>query len=140
MSMFPPKLPFGLINVGLTSPISLVKKIQKGSHVGYGRQYTAKENEMMLIIQAGYADGIPIAFSNKGKIEINNILYSIMGKVSMDLIAVHDHLGEVQEGQDAIFWGSKSLRLEVLSKKYDKIPYEFLTGVSKRVERIYIDE
>ena len=131
----------GLIPVmQMKAPVSLIKKIKKGSFIGYGRQYAAKKNEKMFIIQAGYADGIPTEFSNKGKIEINNILYSIIGKVSMDLIAVHDHVGEVQMDQEVIFWGSNSLRLELLSKEYDKIPYEFLTGVSKRVERIYIDE
>ena len=124
----------------MKAPVSLVKKIKKGSFVGYGRQYIARANEKMFIIQAGYADGIPMEFSNTGKIEINNILYSLIGKVSMDLIAVRDHIGGVQINQDAIFWGSKSLRLELLSKEYNIIPYEFLTGVSKRVKRIYIDE
>ena len=137
--------PLGVPHEGLLpvmkmkAPISLLKNIKKDFPVGYGRRYVAKKDEKIFIVQAGYADGIPTEFSNKGKIEINNMLYSIIGKVSMDLIAVLDHVGKVNIEQDVVFWGSDSLRLEVLSKQYNKIPYEFLTGVSKRVKREYVD-
>ena len=137
--------PLGVPHKGLLpvmkmkAPISLLKNIKKDFPVGYGRQYVATKDEKIFIVQAGYADGIPTVFSNKGKIEINNMLYSIIGKVSMDLISVYDHIGEVKIEQDVVFWGSDLLRLEVLSKKYNKIPYEFLTGVSKRVKREYVD-
>ena len=120
------------------APIVLIKNMEKDSFIGYGRQYKTKTNEKLLIIQAGYADGIPMEFSNNGKVEINNILYDIKGKVSMDLIAVHDHIGNIKMGDEAIFWGSELLRLEKISKEFCKIPYQLLTSVSKRFKREYI--
>ena len=46
----------------------------------------------------------------------------------------------ITQGNEAILWGSDDLCLEFLSKKYGKIPYEFLTGISKRVKRNYVNE
>ena len=60
----------------------------------------------------------------------------------MDLVAVRCTGGNISEGDEAIFWGSDhgNTRLEYLAKKYNKIPYEFLTGVSNRVKRNLINE
>ena len=48
----------------------------------------------------------------------------------------------INKGDEAIFWGGKheSTQLEYLANKYNKIPYEFLTGVSYRVKRNLINE
>ena len=46
------------------------------------------------------------------------------------------------EGDDAKFWGgeNETIRVETLAKQYNIIPYEFLTGVSSRVNRKLINE
>ena len=77
-----------------------------------------------------------------GEVEIEGNIYPIVGKVSMDLVAILCRDLEIKIGQDAIFWGSDNmnLRLETLVGKYDKMPYEFLTCVTKRVKRNYIYE
>ncbi len=122
--------------------VVLIKKINKNEYIGYNRTYKAKTNEHIAIIQAGYADGIPIVFSNNGNVEIKGKLYPIIGKVSMDLIAVKSIDNKISVGDEVIFWGSnkESNSLEYISKKYNKIPYEFLTGVSNRVKRNFINE
>ena len=60
----------------------------------------------------------------------------------MDLVAICCRDRDIKPGQEAIFWGSDdlNLRVETLAEKYEKIPYEFLTGVTKRVKRNYIHE
>ena len=124
----------------MKAPVALVKQFSKGSSVGYNRQYVTDNNERILMIQAGYADGVPREFSSDGKVEIDGGLYPIIGKVSMDLIAVRCEEKTIKHGHEAVLWGSDDLRLEFLSKKYEKIPYEFLTGISKRVKRNYVNE
>ena len=81
-------------------------------------------------------------FSNRGEVEIEGNLYPIVGRVSMDLVAIRCGSMEIKTGQEAIFWGSENLnlRLETLAAKYEKVPYEFLTGLTKRVKRNYINE
>ncbi len=126
----------------MKAPVVLVKKMNAGDSVGYSRLYTAEKDEKIALLQAGYADGIPTVFSNSGSVEIKGSQYPIIGKVSMDLIAINCGEDTIKEGDEAVFWGGEheNTRLEYLAIKYKKIPYEFLTGVSTRVARNLINE
>ena len=126
----------------LKAPIIFLKEFNKGKSVGYNRKYITEQNEKIAIVQAGYADGIPTELSKRGEVEIEGTIYPIAGKISMDLLAICYKNMEIKIGQKAIFWGSENLnlRLETLAAKYEKVPYEFLTGVTKRVKRNYIHE
>ena len=121
----------------MKAPVVMVKKIKSGESVGYNRLYTAEKDENIALLQAGYADGIPIEFSNSGSVEINGSYLPITGKVSMDLVAVRCMDANISEGDDAIFWGgeNENNRVENLAKQYKIIPYKFLTSVSSRVNR-----
>ena len=126
----------------MKAPVTIIKDFNTGESVGYNRQYMTKQNEKIAMLQAGYADGIPVEFSNRGEVEIEGNIYPIVGKVSMDLVAIRCRNLEITAGQEAIFWGSDdiNLRLETLAGKFEKNLYEFLTGVTKRVKRHYIHE
>jgi len=126
----------------MKAPVILLKKMKAGDSVGYNRLYIAEKNETIAILQAGYADGIPTDFSNSGGVELNGCIYPIIGKVSMDLIAINCGEDTINEGDEAVIWGGdhENNQLEYISKKYSKIPYEFLTGVSARVKRNLINE
>jgi len=126
----------------MKAPVILVKKIKAGDSVGYNGIYIAEKNETIAILQAGYADGLPTYFSNSGGVELNGCIYSIIGKVSMDLIAINCGENIINEGDEAVIWGGNHEynQLECISNKYSQIPYELLTGVSSRVKRNYISE
>ena len=79
------------INIDLKTAFSLysevmqVKKIKKGSFVGYGRGYEAEEDMFVAIIPIGYADGFNRR--NKGRqIVINGKRYSLVGEVNMGML------------------------------------------------------
>jgi len=126
----------------MKAPVTIIKDFSSGESVGYNRQYMTDQNEKIAILQVGYADGIPVEFSNRGEVEIEGKIYPIVGKVSMDLVAILCRDLKITAGQEAIFWGSDdiNLRLETLAGKFEKTIYEFLTGVTKRVKRHYIHE
>ena len=44
--------------------------------------------------------------------------------------------------KEVIIWGGEEYdsRLEIIANKYNTIPYVYLTGLSNRVEKIYIEE
>lgn len=70
---------------GLYSEVMQVKKIKKGSFVGYGRIYEAPEDMYVAIIPIGYADGF--SRKNKGRqIVINGKRYSLVGDINMGMI------------------------------------------------------
>ena len=87
------------------------------------KQYKTEQNETIAIVQAGYADGIPTELSNKGEVEIGGTVYPIVGKISMDLVAISCRNMKLNIDQEAIFWGSDNMnfRLENLAGKYKKI-------------------
>ena len=69
----------------LYSEVMQVKKIKKGSFVGYGRVYEAQEDMYVAIIPIGYADGF--SRKNRGRpILINGKRYSLIGEVNMGMI------------------------------------------------------
>lgn len=69
----------------LYSEVMQVKKITKGSFVGYGRIYEAPEDMYVAIIPIGYADGF--SRRNKGRqIVINGKRYSLIGDVNMGML------------------------------------------------------
>ena len=126
----------------MKAPVVMVKNVKSGESVGYNRLFTAKKDENIALLQAGYADGIPVEFSNSGSVEINGSTLPIVGKVSMDLVAINCQDANISQGDEAIFWGgeNENIRVENLAKQYNMNPYTFLSGVSTRVNRKLINE
>jgi len=125
----------------LTSPIVLNKNISKGTKIGYGCNYEAKNDMKISIVQCGYADGLPYYFSNKALFDLNNKLVPILGTVSMDLVCIDTTDINCSINDRVIIWGgeSKKNRIENIAEKFKVIPYTLITGLSNRIKREYID-
>jgi alanine racemase len=137
--------PFGRTNkklqpvMHLKAPVVLKKKILKGEPVGYNQTFVAVKNIEIAVIQAGYGDGIPLELSDKGAVVWNGNKLSIVGRVSMDLITIDCTNININVGDDVTIWGGENHPIELLSEEVNKNPYTFLTGVSQRVKREYIN-
>lgn len=137
--------PFGTPNKKLKpvmhfkAPVVLKKKIFKGETVGYNQSFFAEKDFEMAVIQAGYGDGVPTQLSNSGAVIWREKSLPIIGKVSMDLITVDCTNINLSIGDDVTIWGSDNSRIELLSKEVSKNPYTFLTGLTQRVNREYIN-
>ena len=122
------------------SVVSQVKEIFPGDSVGYGRSFIAEVNLKIAVIPVGYADGIPRNLSNgKGAVFIHQQRCAIVGMVCMDMIMVNVTHLRVEEGDRVEIIGSHQT-LEQLAHDMGTIPYEVLTGLSKRVYRTYFEE
>ena len=138
--------PLGKINknlkpvMKLVAPVVLVKTISVGDKIGYGCTYVVNKKMKIGIVQCGYADAIPISFSNRGAVYFEEKSYPILGKVSMDLICVDFSSSKIKTMDEVVIWGGEDIesRLEIISDKFKTTPYVFLTSVSERVERIYV--
>ena len=126
----------------LEAPIVLNKKITKGTMIGYGCNYQAERDMRISIVQCGYGDGIPFEFSNKGIVFLKNKPVNIVGRVSMDLICIDSSDIDCDIGDNVILWGGilKESKLEYIAKRFNNIPYTFITGLTNRIERKYINE
>ena len=87
----------------------------------------------------GYADGYSRAFSRGvGEVLVGGKKVSVIGNVCMDMTMVDLTNTEAREGDEAIIFGP-GLSVEEVAAKIDTIPYEILTGISKRVPKIYLE-
>lgn len=113
-----------------------INTVKKGDFIGYSRGYRAKKDMRVAIISTGYADGLPRALSNKGMIFCNGQFLKIVGKVSMDSVAVDAGDLDVKIMDEVVVFGDEITVTDVANRA-DTLPYEILTGVSERVKRVY---
>ncbi len=120
--------------------ISQVKSIKKGETVGYGLAFTAAKDMQVATLAVGYADGYRRSLSNgKGKVNINGKLVPTVGNICMDMSMVDVTGLSVNQGDEVILFG-KSPSIENLAEWMGTIPYEILTNVGDRINRIFISE
>jgi alanine racemase len=122
------------------SAVSQIKSIQKGESVGYNRTYIATEPVKIAVIPVGYADGFRRSLGNgKGGVYIKNDFCPTLGRVCMDMIMVDITGVSVQEGDRVEIIGINQ-PIEKFAQLMETIPYEVMTGISKRVHRVYLED
>ncbi len=122
------------------SVVSMVKTINAGDTVSYGRTFTADRKIKVATVTAGYADGYPRALSNKGYVLIRGKKAKILGRVCMDQITVDvTDIEGVALGDEVILFG-KELPVEALAEICGTINYEIVCGISPRVPRITVEK
>jgi alanine racemase len=117
----------------LETTVLTVRNVRRGETVGYAGTWKAERDSTIAILAAGYGDGLPRHLANGTPVLIADSRYDLVGRVSMDMIAV-DVTGEptVVTGTRAVVWG-EGLPVEEIATHAGTIPYELLCGVSQRV-------
>lgn len=124
----------------LRTTISQLKLIRAGESVGYNRRFVASHDMQLAVIPIGYADGLSRVLGNgRGHVMIRGKLCPILGDVCMDMCMVDVSGMEVQEEDDVIIFGPER-PITQLAEEMGTIPYEVLTGISRRVKRVYYQE
>lgn len=124
----------------LKSSISQIKTINQGESVGYNRNYVAERKMKIATIPLGYADGLSRLLSNgNGHLILHGKKLPIVGNICMDMCMVDVTDVEVNEGDRIEVFGEQQ-RVETLAQKIGTIPYEILSGISRRVKRVYFHE
>ena len=124
----------------LKTTILSIKTVPAGSTIGYGRHTTLTEPRQIAVIPIGYADGFDRRFSNYGgEVLVRGKRCPVVGNVCMDQAMVDVTDTDAQVGDFAIVFGDQ-LPLQELADKLGTIPYEVLTSISRRVQRLYFYE
>jgi Alr-MurF fusion protein len=125
--------------VSWSSSVSQVKEILKGESIGYGASFVALENMKIAVIPVGYADGYKRLLGNGvGKVFIQNVACSTVGKVCMDMIMVDVSNLNIIRGEKVEIIGENQT-IDQFAKLNETIAYEILTSISKRVHRVYLE-
>ena len=111
------------------------RTILAGESCGYGATFVAKQDTEAAILNIGYADGYLRGFSSRGSAFAGEFALPVLGRVSMDLIAVGvDAAPQLKEGE----WVELDYDLASASKQSGLSQYELLTTLGHRFERLWV--
>ena len=111
------------------------RTIRAGESCGYGATFVADTDTEAAILNVGYADGYLRGFSSKGTALGVEFALPVLGRVSMDLIAIGcDAAPELREGD----WVELDYDLATASEASGLSQYELLTCLGDRFERRWI--
>ena len=108
------------------------RMVRAGETIGYGATWTATADTEAAIVNIGYADGYLRCFAGKGAASVEGKALPLIGRVSMDLIALDvSATPDLAEGD----WVTLDYDLPTASEASGLSQYELLTGLSERLER-----
>jgi alanine racemase len=110
------------------------RTIRAGESCGYGATFTASADTEAAIVNIGYADGYLRGFSSRGSAFAGEFALPVLGRVSMDLLALGcDAAPDLKEGD----WVELDYDLPTASEASGLTQYELLTTLGSRFERIW---
>ena len=65
-----------------------VKKVPRGSSVGYNRSEVVDRDTVIGVCSVGYWHGYPGSLSSKGIVMVNGVSAKVLGRVSMDILSI----------------------------------------------------
>ena len=124
----------------LRTTILSIKTVPAGETIGYGRHTTLTEARTIAVIPIGYADGFDRRLSNyAGEVIVRGQKCPVVGNICMDQAMIDITGTDAQVGDNVEIFGDKQ-PLQHLADLLGTIPYEILTSVSRRVQRVYFYE
>lgn len=124
---------------GLDARIVQVRAVAAGDTVGYGATWTAPRPTRIAILNIGYADGYPRALSGRGWAFAGEQRCPVVGRVSMDLVAVDVGAVPLARGMEPREgdWLRLDFDLASTAAAAGCSQYELLTGLGHRYSRRY---
>ncbi|MBA4747324.1 MAG: alanine racemase [Sphingopyxis sp.] len=108
--------------------------VRAGDSVGYGATWTAPRDTPVGIANLGYADGYWRSFAGHGAAGAGDAVLPLVGRVSMDLIALDLSAAPALDEGD---WITLPLDLPSAAAATGMAQYELLTGLGQRFDRIW---
>ena len=126
-----------------------LRQSMQGEGVSYGRTYIVDKPTWLATLPVGYADGYSRALSNRGGALIGGARWQQVGSVCMDgtVFRIAPPKGEQADlplriGDEAVLIGKQGdleITVDQVAEKAGTISYEILTGIGKRISRIYVN-
>lgn len=126
--------------LALKTRVAQVRTLPAGTTLGYGRTWCLREPTRIATISAGYADGLPLALTNRGHVLINGAVCPVVGRISMDYATV-DVTGAtgVRTGDEVVCLG-RSGRHVVTPDDWARLKgthaYDIICSLGTRVQRL----
>ena len=127
----------------LKTRVAQVRELPAGTTLGYGRTWCLKEPTRVATISAGYADGLPLALTNRGSVFVGGRRCKVIGRISMDYTTVDvSAVKGVKPGDEVICLG-KCGRDAITPDDWATLKgthaYDIICSLGSRVERKVVD-
>lgn len=110
------------------------RRVEAGESVGYGASFVAGGPIEVAILNLGYADGYLRGFSGSGRAWADGHALPVLGRVSMDLVAIDVSTAPALREGD---WLTIDLDLPAAAAQSGLSQYELLTGFGRRFDRVW---
>lgn len=128
--------------IAFKAKLVLTRELPAGCFIGYGRTHQLTKDTIVGTIAAGYADGLPLALSNRGHVLIRGKKCPIIGRVSMDYTTVDLSLvPDAACGDEVVFigsQGSETIPLQSWAELKNTHSYDILCSITPRARCVYI--
>jgi alanine racemase len=126
----------------LKTNIAMIKWVEAGTAISYGRKFTTRRKSLIATIPVGYADGYSRLLTGKGRVLVNGQFAPVVGSICMDqcMIDVTEIDGDVKTGDEVVLLGkqgNREITAQELAGYIGTIPYEIICIIGKRVPRVY---
>ena len=126
--------------LSLKTRVAQVRELPAGTTLGYGRTWCLSAPTKVATISAGYADGLPLALTNRGFVFIGGRRCKIIGRISMDYTTVDvTDVPNVRPGDEVVCFGRcgrDSITPDDWAALKGTHAYDIICSLGTRVERI----
>ncbi len=125
--------------LSLKTRVAQVRTLPAGATLGYGRTWCLDRPARIATISAGYADGLPLALTNRGHVLIGGNVCPIVGRISMDYTTVDvSGVEGVKAGDEVVCLGASgghSVSPDDWAAIKGTHAYDIICSFGTRVER-----
>jgi len=122
--------------------IAQVKRLSRGTPIGYGLTEILKQDSHVAILPVGYWDGFDRSLSSCAEVLIGGHRCRVLGRVCMNMMMVDVSLvPHLEPEQEVVLLGRQgrySITAEDLAQKIGTISYEVLTRINPLLPRVII--
>ena len=128
--------------LSLKTRVAQVRELPAGTTLGYGRTWCLAAPTKVATISAGYADGLPLALTNRGFVFIGGRRCKIIGRISMDYTTVDvSDVPDVKPGDEVVCFGAcgrDSITPDDWAELKGTHAYDVICSLGSRVQRVVV--
>ncbi len=126
--------------LSLKTRVAQVRELPAGTTLGYGRTWCLAKPTKVATVSAGYADGLPLALTNRGFVLIGGKRCRIIGRISMDYTTVDvSGVPGVKAGDEVVCFGrcgGDSITPDDWAALKGTHAYDIICSLGTRVQRV----
>jgi len=125
----------------LKAKVTLVKEVEAGVGVSYGKTYITDKQTKIATVPIGYADGYLRTLSNKAHMLYDGKCVNVIGRICMDQCMIDvSNVNNINIGDEVTIFGTDIVTADTVAEWMGEINYEIVCMIGRRIPRVYIKD